>query len=219
VNATNYWWSTGVKGQEVKELCPTQTYTVKAQAPDGTYVSGTFLFNSDGTVTDAPFNWWVTGKGDDPLIQYDPANKEYTVEWRLCDGTLVRSDSINLGLINCGGNESNMMVKDALGNVVYSEQISLKSLTTGFNPVKEGSVKIYPNPVSDVLTIQYSGSTLKDLQVEIWDRTGRQVSVQRFKDVQSGEQLSMNVSSLNKGLYVCKMISGQKVIRTEKFNK
>ncbi|HET6560005.1 MAG TPA: PKD domain-containing protein [Prolixibacteraceae bacterium] len=219
VNATNYWWSTGAEGQEVKGLCPTQTYTVKAMAPDGTYVSGTILFNSDGTVTDAPFNWWVIGKGDDPLIQCDPANKEYTVEWRLCDGTMVKSDSINLGMINCGGNESNMMVKDAAGNVVYSELISLKSLTTGFIPVKEGSVKIYPNPVSDVLTIQYSGSTLNDLQVEIWDIAGRQVSVQKFRNVQSGEQLSMNVSLLNKGLYVCKMISGQKVIRTEKFNK
>lgn len=219
VNATNYWWSTGAEGQEIKGLCPTQTYTVKALAPDGTYVSGTFLFNSDGTVTDAPFNWWVTGKGDDPLVQCDPANKEYTVEWRLCDGTMVKSDSINLGMITCGDNVSNMMVKDAAGNVVYSELISGKSITTRFNPAKEGTVKIYPNPVKDVLTIRYSGSTLNDLQVEIWDLAGRQVSVQKFSGVQSGEQLSMNVSSLNRGLYVCKMISGQKVITTEKFNK
>ncbi|HLN74146.1 MAG: T9SS type A sorting domain-containing protein [Methylococcaceae bacterium] len=219
VNATNYWWSTGAEGQEVKGLCPTQTYTVKALAPDGTYVSGTFLFNADGTVTDAPFNWWMIGGGDNPLIKCDPANKEYTVEWKLCDGTLVRSDSINLNLINCDSNESNMMIKDASGKVVYSELISSKTLITGYKPVKEGTVKLYPNPVGDVLNIRYSGNRLAEMQVEIWDMAGRQVSVQKFTEVQSGEQLSINVNALNKGLYLCKMISGQKVIRTEKFNK
>lgn len=219
VNATGYWWSTGAEGQEVKGLCPTQTYTVKAMAPDGTYVSGTFLFNADGTVTDAPFNWWVIGEGENPLIKCDPANKEYTVEWKLCDGTFVKSDSINLNMINCGGNESNMMVKDASGKVVYSELISPKTITTGYRPIKEGAVRLYPNPVSDVLNIQYSGNQLKDLMVEIWDMAGRQVMVQKFKEVQSGEQLSINVNALNKGLYLCKMISGQKIISTEKFNK
>ena len=61
VNATNYCVVNRNQGQEIKGLCPTQMYMVKAIAPDGTYVSGTFLFNSDGTVTDAPFNWWVSG--------------------------------------------------------------------------------------------------------------------------------------------------------------
>lgn len=219
VNATNFMWSTGDEGQEAFNLCPTQVYTVKAIAPDGTYVSGTFTFNADGTVTDAPYNWWVIGAGDNPLIKCDPANKDYTVEWKLCDGTLVRSDSINLDLINCEGNESNMMVKDASGKVVYSELISTKTLTTGFKSVKEGNVKLYPNPVSDVLNIRYSGSKLNNLQVEIWDMAGRQVLVQKFQEVEAGEQLSIYVNALNKGLYVCKMISGQKIIRTEKFNK
>ena len=218
MNATNYWWSTGVEGQEVKGLCPTQTYTVKALASDGTYVSGTFLFNSDGTVTDAPFNWWVTDGGG--MIKCDPANEGYTVEWRLCDGTMVKSDSITLGMINCGDNESNMTVKDASGTVVYSELITSKSLATGFKPVKEEAfVKLYPNPVNDVLNIQYAGKLLDEMQLEIWDMAGRQVSVQKFNDVASGQQLSVNVNTLYKGLYLCKILSGQQVIRIEKFTK
>ena len=218
VNAANYVWSTGDEGQEVKGLCPTQTYTVKAIAPDGTYVSGTFLFNSDGTVTDAPFNWWMTGGIDNPQIKYDSGNG-YTVEWKLCDGTLVRTDSIDLKLINCGGSESNMVVKDASGEVVYSELISLKSVTSAFETVKEVAVKLFPNPVYDVLNIQYSGSRLNELQVEIVDLSGRRVWLQKFQDVQSGQQLSIKVNSLDKGMYLCKMTSGQKVIITEKFNK
>jgi hypothetical protein len=97
--------------------------------------------------------------------------------------------------------------------------ITQKSITTGFHPVKEGVVKLYPNPVGEVLNIQYSGSKLNDVKIEIWDIAGRQVSVQKFKQVQSGEQLSINVKALKMGLYLCKMISGQNLIRTEKFNK
>ena len=220
VNATEYAWSTGAIGQEVKGLCPTQIYTVKAITPNGTYVTGTFVFNSDGTVTEAPFNWWVTGLKDNPFIKYELDNKAFTVEWRLCDGTFVRSDSIPLNSINCGGNASNMILKDAMGNVVYSENISMKTLATSIVPDQiEASIHLFPNPVNDVLNIQYSGSRLNDVQIEICDIAGRRISVQKFYDVEPGQQISLNVNSLRKGIYLCKMLSDKQVIRTEKFIK
>ncbi|HEY3373071.1 MAG TPA: PKD domain-containing protein [Prolixibacteraceae bacterium] len=220
VKADSYKWSNGTAGQEVKGLCPTQMYTVKAIAFDGTYVSGTFLFNSDGTVTDAPFNWWVSGGTDNEMIKYDFDNKDYSVEWRLCDGTIVKSDSMPLNSINCGGNLSNMIVKDASGTVVYSEAISEKTLTTDLNADQSSpSVKLYPNPVKDVLNILYAGNRLNEMQLEICDMSGRSVSLQKFYNVESGQQISLNVNSLPKGIYLCKMIAQKQVIRIEKFSK
>lgn len=220
INASHYVWSNGIEGQEVKGLCPTQTYSVKALTPDGTIVSGTFIFNSDGTVSDVPINWYITGARDNWQVQYDLIDKNYTVEWRLCDGTMVRSDSIPLNSINCGASESNLILKDASGNVVYSETISLKTLATYLNPDQVVSaIKFFPNPVTDVLNIQYSGSSLKELQIEICDISGRRVSLQKLYDVESGEQISLNVNSLHKGIYLCRMISGKQVIGIEKFSK
>ena len=54
VNADHYVWSTGAEGQEVKGLCPTKSYSVKAITPDGTIVSGTFILNSDGNSDRSP---------------------------------------------------------------------------------------------------------------------------------------------------------------------
>ncbi|MDO9615499.1 MAG: hypothetical protein Q7J86_13365, partial [Bacteroidota bacterium] len=190
VKADKYVWSTGAEGQEVKGLCPTKMYTVKAITPDGTYVSGTFVFNSDGTVTEAPYNWWVTGTRDNPYILFDMDNRDLTVEWRLCNGTIVKSDSIPLNLINCGTSESNMILKDAAGNVVYSEIISLKTMATGVKPdYAAASVKLFPNPVKDVLNIHYSGSRLNEMQLEICDIAGRTISSQNFFNVESGQQI------------------------------
>jgi len=220
INASHYVWSNGVEGQEVKGLCPTQSYSVKALTPDGTIVSGTFIFNSDGTVTEVPINWYITGTRDNWQVQYDLIDKNYTVEWRLCDGTIVRSDSIPLNSINCGVKESNLILKDASGNVVYSENISLKMLATYLNPDQViTSTKLFPNPITDVLYIQYSGSSLKELQIEICDISGRRVSLQKLYNVESGEQISLNVNLLPKGTYLCRMISGKQVVGIEKFSK
>jgi len=220
INATDYSWSNGVLGQETKGLCPTQSYSVKAKTPDGTIVSGTFIFNSDGTVTETPINWWVSGVRDNPLIQYRISDMNYTVEWRLCDGTIVKSDSIPFNSINCGTNDSNLILKDAAGNVIYTENISMKTIATYFNPeLTLPSVKFYPNPVTDVLNINYSGNALNEIKVEICDVSGKTISVQKFNQVESGQTLSLNVNSLVKGIYVCRMISGKKILGAEKFVK
>jgi PKD repeat protein len=220
IKADHYVWSTGAEGQEVKGLCPTQSYSVKALTPDGTIVSGTFIFNPDGSVTEIPINWYITGASNNWHVQYDLIDKNYTVEWRLCDGTIVRSDSIPLSSINCGSNESNLILKDAFGNVVYTENISLKTLATYLNPDRVApSIKLFPNPVTDVLNIQYSGSSLKELQIEICDISGRRVSVQKLYNVEFGEQISLNVNLLRKGIYLCRMMSGKQLIGIEKFSK
>lgn len=220
IKADHYVWSTGAEGQEVKGLCPTRSYTVKAITPDGSYVSGSFVFNSDGTVTEIPINWWVSGMRENPVVQVDLTNKNYTVEWRLCDGTIVKSDTIALNLINCGTTESNFILKDASGKEVYSEIISMKALATAISPeIAEPSVKLFPNPVKDVLNIQFSGSRLNEMQVEICDLSGRRVLLQNLFDVESGQQISLNVNSLRQGIYFCKILSGNQIIKIEKFIK
>ena len=220
VKADHYVWSTGEEGQEVKGLCPTRSYTVKAITPDGTIVSGTFIFNSTGTVTEVPVNWYITGARDNWQIQYDLSDKNYTVEWRLCDGTIVRSDSIPLNSINCGTPESNLILKDASGNVIYTENISLKSLATLLDPIPEvGSHKLFPNPVNEVLNIRYAGNSLNEMLLEISDMAGKRISTQKWFDVESGQQISLNVSSLRKGIYILRMSSGNQMIGIEKFSK
>ena len=222
VTADNYTWSTGEQGQDVKGLCPTQTYSIKAIASDGTYVSSTFVFNSDGTVSEIPTYWYITGASNNWQIQYDlNKNKNFTIEWRLCDGTIVQSDSIPLGAINCGNGEPNMIMKDAAGNVVYTENITLKTLATRIKPIRQISspVKLFPNPVNDVLNIKYSGTSLNEMKIEICDISGKSVSIQKISDIESGQQIGLNVSSLRKGIYLCKMTSGSKFVGLEKFVK
>ena len=221
ISADNYTWSNGKVGQEVKGLCPTQIYTVKAITADGTIVSGTFIFNSDGTVTEIPMNWWVTGVLDNPQLRYNVYNQDYSIEWKFCDGKIIKSDSIPLNSVNCGTEDATLILKDASGNILYTENVSMKTMVTGLKPKPAISspLKVFPNPVSDVLNLQYSGNTLNRMQVEILDITGKRISVQKLYNIESGQNISLNVSTLKKGIYLCKLISEGKIIAIEKFIK
>jgi PKD repeat protein len=221
VKADRYVWSTGTEGQEVNGLCPTKSYTVKATAPDGTIVSGTFIFNATGSVTELPTNWYITGARDNLQIRYGMSSPDYIVEWRLCDGTIVRGDSIPLHAINCGMSQPNLILKDATGNIIYTENISMKTLATLIDPTQASTskLKLYPNPVTDVLKIDYSGRTLQEMQIEIIDISGRKVIVQNLRNIESGQNISLNVTSLKNGIYLCRMISGSKLISLDKFCK
>jgi len=220
INAYNYVWSTGDIGQEVKGLCPTRTYSVKAMTPDGTVVTGTFVFNFDGSVTETPLNWWVSGVRDNPLIQAKPVNGDYSVEWILCDGTTFVGDSIPLNSINCGGSDSNLILKDAAGTIVYSETINMKILATYVGTRNTASsTKVYPNPVNDVLNIAYSGDALGEMKIEITDLSGKRISLQTVKNVEPGQTIGLNVLALRNGVYFCRMLSGNKLLSVQKFIK
>jgi hypothetical protein len=220
VKAVSYAWSNGTSGQVVTNLCPTTTYTVKAQTADGCTVSCSFIFNSDGTVTEIPVNWWFTGSGDNQNIRYSITGKNFTVEWQLPDGTTIKSDTVPLNSLSGGIGEITLIVKDSLGHIVYNEKISLKNSLTGINLNQTGSeILIFPNPVSKTLHILYSGKPVNVLRVEIADISGRKLSAYQFDDVLSGRLLDIDVSNLGKGIYFCRLITDNQNGVVKKFSK
>lgn len=213
-------WSTGDTLPEVKGLCPTKTYTVKALMNDGCAVWTNFILGSDGSITPvSPINWWLEGTREKFMIKAD-AFQGMKIEWRLCDGTVVEADSIPLDVINCGGNQSNMIVKDRLGNVVYTETIALKGSFTGIDDLKaEPVVKLWPNPVSSKINIRYSGEYQSKIIVEICDIMGKMVSTENYFNVSDGQEFSINTESLKQGIYICLISGDGKVIKAEKFSR
>lgn len=213
-------WSTGDSLAKVSGLCPTQTYSVEAIMNDGCTVSTKFVLNADGIITPISlYNWWLSGEREYLYVKMD-ATEGIKVEWRLCDGTIVEADSIPLDAINCGGNESNMIVRDLLGNVVYSENISLKTTATGIQNLNVGTtVKLWPNPVNDKLNIRYSGKFQPEINVEVCDVMGKRVSSEIFRNISDNHEIRLNTESLKTGIYICRISAAGKIIDSQKFSR
>ncbi|KAF0239567.1 MAG: cell surface [Prolixibacteraceae bacterium] len=213
-------WSTGDTLRKVNGLCPTRTYTVKALMPNGCAVWTNFIFNSDGSVTTvSPINWWLDGKRDNLMVKTDAA-PGMKVEWRLCDGTVVEADSILLADINCGTDEATLILKDDLGNVIYTENIALKGSVTGINDIQvKPEIKFWPNPVTSKLNIKYSGEYQSKITVEICDIMGKIVSTESWSNISDGQEFSINTEPLKQGIYICRISGEGKVIKAEKFSR
>jgi hypothetical protein len=201
-------------------MCPTQTYTVTALTTDGCKFSGSIIFNSDGTVTEIqrdPINWWINGWGDDSYIDYEIPDSSYYVEWILCDGSVYTGENVMLQQINCGSDKPNLILKDAAGNVVYTENIALRVAST--DQLGDKIMKIFPNPVENLLNIQLGEVGAGTAQFDIFDLNGKILQKHVLVNVKAGTQIGIDVSALGHGVYVGKIVSGNKIIATAKFTK
>jgi glucose/arabinose dehydrogenase len=68
----------------------------------------------------------------------------------------------------------------------------------GTMPLGSGAVKVYPNPVSELLTIEYENIAGQELRLKLFDGQGRQVNTStRVEDTKR----MIDVSTLSKGFY------------------
>lgn len=80
-----------------------------------------------------------------------------------------------------------------------------------------GSIVIYPNPVKDRL-IFVTDKNLNDLNVKITDQNGRVLINTNMKAVTAGQQNTLDVSRLSKGLFVIQL-TGPGYTKSSKFIK
>jgi hypothetical protein len=133
---------------------------------------------------------------------------------------VVEADSIQLIDINCGSGDSNFILKDSMGNVVYSETISLKGSFTGIPDLSaKTEIKMWPNPVGEELKIRYSGVYRTEIRVEILDIMGKLVGEEVFPGISEGNEFSVKTGSLVSGIYVCRLSSAGQLLSVQKFNK
>ncbi len=86
-----------------------------------------------------------------------------------------------------------------------SEFVQNNYILTGVKAETAISFDVYPNPATELLTIDYP--TTEKLNIQLISSDGKRVLSQDFA---SGERLVMNVADLLPGLYLVKLLSGGK---------
>ncbi len=69
-------------------------------------------------------------------------------------------------------------------------------------------IQPYPNPASTHIYFQLSQPQKEAVQARLLDMNGRQLQSSVFKDVQAGQRLSVDISSLPAGTYMLELING-----------
>lgn len=81
--------------------------------------------------------------------------------------------------------------------------------TEGFFNDRFKLTKIYPNPAKDKVTIGFFINTENNVNIELFDSRGKRVqSLLNERRTPGEHQLNVNISSLQPGIYICKIESG-----------
>lgn len=78
---------------------------------------------------------------------------------------------------------------------------------------EEIEVATYPNPASKSLTFSIKGIDFSKVEIEIFELTGQPVMTLHPDNI----QFTIDVSSFKEGMYFYKVISSEKVVKSEKF--
>jgi major membrane immunogen (membrane-anchored lipoprotein) len=163
---------------------------------------------SDITTVSSVQSVTITGSGTDP----DGKIKSYS--WSEISGpstaTISGSNSATIKVRNLieGTYQFELKVTDdkgATGRDTVNVTVALErtsSTSTSNVTVKTTSLKVYPNPVHDVATVEITApSTNTNIMIVITDINGKTVYTDQFVSTSTYVQKQINMSSLIKGTY------------------
>lgn len=98
-----------------------------------------------------------------------------------------------------------LLQKDFDGKESYSKIVSVVSDS-------KTHVKIYPNPVADVLNVQINTEKELNTALELYDSAGKMVHTENFNTQKGDNQMSFSTKQLARGFYTLKIKQGDEVV-------
>jgi photosystem II stability/assembly factor-like uncharacterized protein len=185
-----------------------QLYTIKAVSSTTVFITNTRsdLFWS----TDGGTNWKLVD-----INLHMPIDVEFTSSlngwltdnrtiYRTTDGGINWIEFQNLQSSNNGNFIQDLFVLDSLSAWICTLDGRVFSLSSPQGTVELNEpclISIYPNPVSDQLTIEFNAPVRNDLTIRIYSIDGRFILNKQCSTLEQG-RLLLNVSGLSTGLYL-----------------
>ena len=149
--------------------------------------------------------------GETGIIPNSPQpNTSYTKSYTIPLSSNWKNNDIKIvSFVGYYGNS----VNDRL--IINAEQVALNGLVTSIdkNSTLEESLKVYPNPVSDVSFIELKLKEASNVELRVFDITGKSLIYNNFGLKAAGTQLfETNTATLNSGFYFVELTVGNKTM-------
>jgi hypothetical protein len=192
-------------------------YYVILTTDEGCRIAGSFAI-MDYSVPVFPFGYWsYTGSENVHRFMYNSPDSTYRCYWEFEDGTVLQGNEITHTMSD-GNNEVELKVYDTGGNLVYSEEIRISGKATGMEEPAADAIRIYPNPVTDLLYVELGETGYGNASAVIYGIRGRKLIDIDNVNFTDGF-FRFNVNELPAGLYMIRLLYEDEVLGTGKFIK
>ncbi|MBC7694049.1 MAG: T9SS type A sorting domain-containing protein [Burkholderiales bacterium] len=208
--ATTYSWTSG-STSSIAVVTPTgnSTYTITGEN-NGCfgYAAVSVGVNSLPSVSAMTSNTLLCSNlGESAVLTVSTSATSYT--WS--NGANTMSTSVT----PTSGTTYTVVVNDGNCNGIATVFVDAQICTGINNNIMVSGITIYPNPTNGVLNISISSELAGSTSVEVYDAIGKLV----IKDTLSNDTNTINLSKLEDGLYVFKIINNNKTIKVGKVVK
>lgn len=206
-----YIWSDNQTTSSVENLCSDKTYSVQAIVEGVCQKSYSFTFLSK------PIWRASTVNGQSNFSVVEP-KEGVQYEWNFGNGTVLTGANVNFNFATDGVYEVTLKAASAGDFSESTQQVVVNNSITGTNTINKSELKIYPNPVKDMLKINFGNPVEGKLLIEIINIAGQKSYTQQL-NAEGFNHAAINVQQLKSGIYFLRITNGQRVISDNKFIK
>ena len=139
------------------------------------------------------------------------------LNWKLGDGSTNNSSSFTYQYSAPGTYNVTLIVSNAIGcEDSITQSIQINSVTGVLPSAGTGNIKIYPNPVTDVLTVALPASSQSTISVSVINAMGTEIYSSQENSINN--QFQINMVNQPSGFYLLKIGSADSEL-TQKFIK
>ncbi len=168
--------------------------------------------NSSKLMIGTDLGVWGTSNGGTNWTELNMMDKTEPSTWHPRVATYDLVEKTQISDTSGAGYNGSYIYSGTHGRGVFSSKTLTKFWPNAINTIDENSVSIvaYPNPVTDMLTLDYTAESSNDVIIRIYSVTGTLVKSIRTKVNVGSNKLNLNLSDLAKGGYIVHLQDGQK---------
>lgn len=173
------------------------------------------VWAAGGAARDFEIKVAPTSNGPWTTIQqrYYNSSLTNTLQGLYAKGRFVSFQGIDRGCIS----KYKMAEFRVYGSLAPAGRLAPTAMATPVRPVVPAGIKVFPNPSTNIITIDMTGLNEPATGLEIIDNTGKTMRAVKLKN--SNSVITMDINELTPGMYFIKTILQSKKILTQKIVK
>lgn len=211
ITNAKYLWSDGQTTGTVKNLCSDKTYSVQVIIENVCQKSASF------TLLSKPIWRASTVDGQNKFTVVSP-KEGVNYEWNFGDGKILTGTEVSYNFVKDGTYQVKLNAVAGGDFSQYTQEVVVMNSITGTTIINESELKIYPNPVKELLRINFGNPVEGNLFIDILNTAGQKVYSQQL-NADGFNHAGVNIQHLRSGIYFLRITNGKYVIADRKFIK
>jgi len=208
-----YLWSDGRTGSSAGSLCPDKLYTVQAT------LENVCQKNTSFTLLSKPAWHTSTLNGSNTFTVLTPSNDVQYV-WNFGNGVTMTGATVNYTFPQDGVFDVQLKALSLNGSSELTQQVVVSKSQNQAQAavVSKTELQLYPNPVKEILRVDFKNSDAKELTIQIKNMSGQIVYLNQITN-DGSSHTDLNIQNLKAGIYMLRIYNGQQLIGERKFIK